>query len=1749
MSPLSNQELIQLVQEKLPEELTELEVGQLRSRLRESPELREALLEQLHFEAYLNEAFSRFEVSVERIVSTTPAGSKNRITGYWRWTALMLFGLMFGSVGLFIALRPKPVAEDKPLSHEVADTKNGKKSPNDSPDNASTPEHVAEKTVENGKPGDQVTASKNDATQIAANVSPVAPKPEAVSKNDVPPAANVAPMPQAIDPAKLWKKEFEAEKFARGNVQIDNKNMGKDIGVIHADDAKPVFVEHEVTVPQDGKYRIELRYAAKVQRPLKLMVNGAPVLKGIARSTTKDWKPTAQGWFPIGEVELKSGVNTLRWEADPVAKQLRLGQFPAVDKFSLTSAFAVTVPVNPQELAQASTPWQTAPGQDIKVQPAVAASFMAQGDQWGLRRDRLLQWLEPVPNLPHQFRESQHGEMPIASFDGVLKLRAPWVSDAVMRISPFDHFGLRMHFWNGTEGVTFQFSDRPAPWWGAYSGTRQNLGSPRPEKLVLINSADGRFDHSLHGPVEFRYQAGTLIFSRGDLRLMTVPFSQPPTEVYFDGKCSLTGFAMYRGTPMPEQLHESRPLVLLAERPAQIKNQPKLGMGGILSSLPNGALELSSEKTKESSQVSLPLESATLCEIILQIEGATPGTGVFIGSGPSQPIQRLAFAREVHSKRTCLMWLRPFEQQVEIPYDHQNQIVPFTSDKQWLRLVMGSSSMKCWVSADGVNWGRAFDPLRYIRGGCVEFGLYTLPGEERRSITLKRVEVRELNGLTAIVPDDLLDRVPSLPGDLEPEAWLESVLASQPPNIDAIQWRQACALRTLALGSAPDLARTLLSGLISDVIIRPTSPADRVRFLNDAALIADTWEHADGIAFAEAYERLGHQLILEGHPQPCRFAGDALLRCPQWTMAQLRVPAESLARHEIVQSLYKEDWDELGRFCRWLRFWNHASNPGYQYFPGRDSLRSFVELAEAGVQRFGTEAKPAPRPSTPGVETVSWRHPLIEQLSKEGYNVLAEFEAALAGDSFKDACQIVAAASASGSLGLLPDARDRRLLVSLPRAVSQAMREYPQLQKTMISQFGPLGRIRVRQAIADGNTIGIQAATLQFTGTEAAAEAHAWLGDQAMAAGNFVQASGQYQQALPTATHLLRQELQAKLRLVSALSARPKLAGNAPTVPVTIGKQKLEPAQFEQLVSDLRASRVKDQSADNSSQTSDTTTSNVVPAATGLEFGRRFPFEGSGGRQAGNNHYVGTDTTGREFTVRTAGNWLLSSNRFQVTAYDVTTGERKWNTGLKDDEGDAHNFPLLSMPPVVHAGKVFVRRLTRNGPELACLELATGKMRWNKRLGNHVISDPLVIEDDLFAFIVEEPQIGLLQVSLVNFEPETGEVISQSLVMQLRDVWGTKVPCQAVAAGDKILATIGGSVVCCDLLGRLRWLRRQTWLPPADQNGFFRQFRQPPVVAENRVYVTQPGVLAVECLDLENGRQIWQQAWPELRRIVGLVNNSVIIEAGTGLHALRSENGERIWTASESGVLEAQICGAPGGILVARSQRLRNEQRRLSLAWLDATTGIEVGRTSFPELQDKDPQAATLVPDQGKIWLAWGRNPRDFKRELIELVPKGSSAPGRDIDSPLSRWTSHVPPETQEMVGEFLPGWTLLTKQTLQQAGHQPEFQGLKDLIQTQTVKNRPVIFAREIRVDKTKPRRLRVHVGVQQGQPWQLEVRVNDQVVLTSKLGDETPNKLGIYDVDLTPFAGQTVWLQVAQDVTGNGPGTAYWKTLELVE
>ncbi len=143
-------------------------------------------------------------------------------------------------------------------------------------------------------------------------------------------------------------------------------------------------------------------------------------------------------------------------------------------------------------------------------------------------------------------------------------------------------------------------------------------------------------------------------------------------------------------------------------------------------------------------------------------------------------------------------------------------------------------------------------------------------------------------------------------------------------------------------------------------------------------------------------------------------------------------------------------------------------------------------------------------------------HPFIEELNKEGFNLLGDFESAMASKAYHDACQIITSSDASETLGLWPDAQDPQLLVSINGAIDLAMAHDNQLRQTMIREFGPLGMLQVRQAMNEGDSSAVAAAIARYRGTEAAAQADLWLGDRAVSTGDFARARSYYAHARRT---------------------------------------------------------------------------------------------------------------------------------------------------------------------------------------------------------------------------------------------------------------------------------------------------------------------------------------------------------------------------------------------------------------------------------------------------------------------------------------------------------------------------------------------------------------------------------------------------------------------------------------------------------
>lgn len=119
---------------------------------------------------------------------------------------------------------------------------------------------------------------------------------------------------------------IEAEKYTGGNADRETTYFGKDIGIIYSLKPENKTATIGVTIPNDGDYDFEIRYASLESRPVRLLVNGKVALPEVAKATTGGWNPEHQTWRAEGRVPLKKGRHTITLEG--------VGLLPHIDQFA-----------------------------------------------------------------------------------------------------------------------------------------------------------------------------------------------------------------------------------------------------------------------------------------------------------------------------------------------------------------------------------------------------------------------------------------------------------------------------------------------------------------------------------------------------------------------------------------------------------------------------------------------------------------------------------------------------------------------------------------------------------------------------------------------------------------------------------------------------------------------------------------------------------------------------------------------------------------------------------------------------------------------------------------------------------------------------------------------------------------------------------------------------------------------------------------------------------------------------------------------------------------------------------------------------------------------------------------------------------------------------------------------------------------------------------------------------------------------
>jgi hypothetical protein len=1530
---------------------------------------------------------------------------------------------------------------------------------------------------------------------------------------------------------------IEAEKPSRGNGEDDTEENGKGIGILYWTKDGDNWVEYDIDIPEEGAYRLDVRYATKEHLPKRLIVNGRRVKQDALKEVTGGWGPEHQRWFQEGTIRLSAGRNVLRLEGKK--------RFPHLD--------ALAIERTPQsgEGSAVRPPWVAALA--APALPFAEAAFHDFTiDEGAPDPTELGLWIAPLPGGPSRVYQEDRGGIRLATFEGFLELRSPWPAGAVLRLALLDHDGLEIFIWSGPEGVVLHNAAKAGGWSGYLAGRKDD--SPRPGWLSLAGTEGGRSPRRRGSSIDLRWQDEAVVVTCGDDRLLTIPLAGAPQKVFLEGRAKVLGISLVRSGPAPSTPPDARPSLLQAA-PARLAWKTEIPKGASLASLPGGEVELAAEGTDAAAWAATGLPRAGLLEAAFSVEDPSPGTGLFLGDSDGRPLHRLGFFRESRTGRTSFGLLKPGEERTEASHDPAAEAVPFAGKRVRLRLIAGIGSLKCWVSGDGLHWSPAGTPLRDPKGirAWSSAGVYAGKGAGRSSIRLVRLEVREIEGLISLAPEGSASGASLLAAAGDPANWIEKVCRSQPPDMDGKAWRRACALRTLAGGPPRDLGSAVLGALVEEAVEERDLGARRLRILEEAALLADTSVAEEARLLASLQGRLVRALAAEGDRRPWTSAGGRLPSVGARARTRAREDgglAHDLLRREVLGLVHAGAWEDVHDLARWIRFRLRPVDPAAKLTEPEERLRDLADWADAIAARllpYDPARKAAQVPA-------GWRHPLIEELSREGFNLLAEFEAAVGSESYSAACGIIASSSGFGLAGVLPDARDPGLSVSFAGAVALALRDHPELKRTMVREFGPRGLLRVRGAAVSGDAPAIEAATVQFMGTEAASEAFEWLGDRALAGGDAAGAIGMYEESLADAPASRRPGILARIRLASALLGRE--GGAAPAAPVDLNGARLDPPAFEALVREMREARAP------GAMGSAPPAAALPPAPPPARYAVRATFKRKGEEPRGGDGKTfprkEVDWRGRETAAAIAGDRLIVSNRFGATAFDIRSGEEVWSRVPEGERGRVHDWPLIAFRPLVLKDRLFIRFLGRQGPHLECLDLETGKPRWRSKPGRHVASDPLLGPDSVLAMIVPADVEGErdLDLEIASFDPESGEVLDRKPIGKWRDVWEHQIPCAAAASGDGAVAVAGGAVACVDFLGKTRWIKRMPWLPP--DAGPVDASRDPPCIAAGMAIAVAPEVDAMEGLDIQSGRSRWLLHLEGVRRAAGLAGEGLVVEARDEIACLDPGSGAVLWRRSFPGLSEVAALGGPGGILAAAVEPdpMAPAGRRPVLVWLDPESGAERGRSPVEGLEDR-PRIGPIVVAGERIFAMTGRGEDDQGREVHELAPAGRPFPGRPPAPPLGPWTPGIDRTLGLDAAAVLPGWALLSCEAgsglrVPVTGARPPAPPPVDgtpppILALRTAPGRPASLAREIAVPAGGGS-LRIEAGHEAGASWKLVVEAGPRSLLATGLGAATARAgWRTVEIDLGPLAGSKAWCIVRAEVEGGGPVDSLWRSIEV--
>ena len=147
-------------------------------------------------------------------------------------------------------------------------------------------------------------------------------------------------------------------------------------------------------------------------------------------------------------------------------------------------------------------------------------------------------------------------------------------------------------------------------------------------------------------------------------------------------------------------------------------------------------------------------------------------------------------------------------------------------------------------------------------------------------------------------------------------------------------------------------------------------------------------------------------------------------------------------------------------------------------------------------------------------------------------------------------------------------------------------------------------------------------------------------------------------------------------------------------------------------------------------------------------------------------------------------------------------------------------------------------------------------------------------------------------------------------------------------------------------------------------------------------------------------------------------------------------------------------------------------------------------------------------------------------------------------------WTRHIPLPLQQETVRLLGDWRWFSAELVGPKPIEPNRWGEAESLGIRARRLAPATLTRRTSLPAGSSPRLRLRVGNDPNQPWNLEVRMNGTQVVRREFTAQTdPQPWKQLELDLRPAVGTIGWLTIeAQPREGQDAADTFWKQVEIV-